>query len=67
MCNLISNKDKLKKIIKILLLKEQIPINKVSEILKVNRFKTSRIWKGEKIMHILMFPMCITTKYLHIY
>lgn len=66
MCNLISNKDKLKKTIEILL-RDQIPINKVSEILKVNRFKTSRIWKGEKIMHILMFPMCITTKYLHIY
>lgn len=46
--NLISNKDELKKTIEILVIKEQIPINKVSEILKISRFKISRILKKER-------------------
>lgn len=46
--DVVSNKEKLKKTIKILVMEEQIPINKVSEILKISRFKVSRILKDEK-------------------
>ena len=47
MSEVVLNKEKLRYTIKELVVKEKMPINKVSEILGISRFKVSRLLKQE--------------------